>query len=134
MSSTIAPQGSLYQESKGKAVDYSIKSYSAKFADTQETKRPVDKEEVVKVRIENAQVMTETFYNLVTDFYEFGYGQSFHFTPLYDSKSFEECIADYERDAGKMIGAKPGMKLLVSWRCINVRSIDDYDYQLTRVH
>ena len=105
---------SLYEGKKGKEVDQSIDKYSAKFSDTQETRSPMDKQEVAKDRVENAQTMTETFYNLVTDFYEYGYGQSFHFTPLYDGKSLEECIADYEREAGKMIGAKPGMKIIVS--------------------
>lgn len=114
MSTNNSSLGSLYQETKGKVVDRSIDVYSGQFADIQDVKTTVPKEEVVKIRVENADTMTETFYNLVTDFYEHGYGQSFHFTPLYDSKSFEVCIADYERDAGKMIGAKPGMKILVS--------------------
>lgn len=112
--SSIAPAGSVYQETTAKVVNRSIDTYSDKFADTQDPKNSVVKEEVVQVRIENAHTMTETFYNLVTDFYEYGYGKSFHFAPLYDAKSFEECITDYEKEVGKMIGAKAGMKILVS--------------------
>lgn len=112
--SSLVPTESVYQETTAKVVDRSINTYSEKFADTQDPNNSVDKKEVVKVRIENAQTMTETFYDLVTDFYEYGYGKSFHFTPIYDAKSFEECIADYEKDVGKMIKAKAGMKILVS--------------------
>lgn len=112
--STPPPVRSVYQE-KSNRVDNSIDWYMYKFADSQDTSSPsVDKEEVVQERVSTAHTMTETFYNLVTDFYEYGYGQSFHFTPLYDDKGFEECIADYEQEAGRMIGAKPGMKILVS--------------------
>ena len=111
---TIAPTGSVYQEIKAKVVDRSIDAYTDNFADTQESKNTAPKDEVVTLRIENAQTMTETFYNLVTDFYEYGYGKSFHFAPLYDAKPFEQCIAEYEREAGKMIGATAGMKILVS--------------------
>lgn len=116
MSSTNSPPSvrSVYQGSSNK-VDTSIDKYIHKFADSQDASNPgVDKDEVVQDRVSTAQTVTETFYNLVTDFYEYGYGQSFHFTPLYDDKTFEECIADYEQEAARMIGAKPGMKILVS--------------------
>lgn len=68
-------------------------------------------------RIADATTVTASFYNLVTDFYEYGYGQSFHFCPVFDGMTFTECIAEYERDLAKSIGAKPGMKILVSSMC-----------------
>lgn len=121
----IVPAGSVYQETKAKVVDRSIDAYTDNFADTQDSENTVPKEEAVRVRIENAQTMTETFYNLVTDFYEYGYGKSFHFAPLYDAKPFEECIADYEKEAGKMIGATAGMNILVSskWNIMHIANI-----------
>ena len=109
------PVRSIYHQETSTGVGNSIDKYTHKFVDSQDDGNPcVDKDEVVQDRVCTAQTMTETFYNLVTDFYEYGYGQSFHFTPLYDDKGFEECIADYEQEAGRMIGAKPGMKILVS--------------------
>ena len=33
-----------------------------------------------------------SFYNLVTDFYEYGWGQSFHFAPRRKNESFRESI------------------------------------------
>ena len=55
------------------------------------------------------------YYDLVTDFYEYGYGLSFHFAPIYDEMLFSECMATYERGVAKTIAAKPGMVVLVSW-------------------
>ena len=73
----------------------------------------VDAETQRNRRIADAQDVTATFYNLVTDFYEYGYGQSFHFAPVFDGMTFDECIAEYERDIAKSVEAKPGMKILV---------------------
>eukprot|EP00731_Ephydatia_muelleri_P031592 Em0023g99a len=72
----------------------------------------VDAETQRNRRIADAQDVTATFYNLVTDFYEYGYGQSFHFAPIFDGMTFDECIAEYERDIAKSVEAKPGMKIL----------------------
>lgn len=40
-------------------------------------------EKDVENRRHQAQNMTNAFYDLVTDFYEYGWGQSFHFAKLY---------------------------------------------------
>lgn len=40
----------------------------------------------VENRRHQAQNMTNAFYDLVTDFYEYGWGQSFHFAKLYKGK------------------------------------------------
>ncbi len=104
----------LCQEMKEK-VSESIDQYTDKFSDVRSDDNPVqDRDTVRRDRVEHAETMTETFYNLVTDFYEYGWGQSFHFTPMYDDKPFEESIADCEREVARLIGAKPGMKILVS--------------------
>ena len=53
-----------------------------------------------------------TFYDLITDFYEFGWGRSFHFAPLKEGASFEEAIADHQHCLGEAMGLKPGMNVL----------------------
>jgi len=55
---------------------------------------------------------TETFYNLITDFYEYGWGQSFHFAPKWDSETFEQAIKRYEHWFAAQIGATKGMRVL----------------------
>lgn len=53
-----------------------------------------------------------TFYDLITDFYEFGWGRSFHFAPAKKGASFEEAMADHEHYLGEAMGLKPGMRVL----------------------
>ncbi len=55
---------------------------------------------------------TETFYNLITDFYEYGWGQSFHFAPKWASESFEHAILRYEYWFAAQLGDVKGKKVL----------------------
>ena len=67
-----------------------------------------------KKRIQEVRDISDNFYTLVTDFYEYGYGRSFHFAPVLSaSSSMQECIVAYERAIARTVKAGPGMKLLV---------------------
>ena len=101
---------SVYEEKSRVGKD--VASYSKMFADTQESNSP-KREQMAKERMIDSESYTETFYNLVTDFYEYGWGQSFHFAPLYEGKDLQKCIAEYEQDVGRRVGAKPGMTIVV---------------------
>ena len=83
-----------------------VDSYSRYYSSFSEEKR--------REREENSRQITESFYELVTDFYEFGYGQSFHFGPVFEGKSNEECIELYEREVSRALNVKPGDRVLVS--------------------
>lgn len=65
-------------------------------------------------RIERAAELAESYYQVATDFYEYGWGESFHFAPVNSDLSLKECIAEFEKDVARTLGAQPGMKLLVS--------------------
>jgi sterol 24-C-methyltransferase len=56
--------------------------------------------------------MVNHFYNLVTDFYEWGWGQSFHFAPRFHNETFVESIKRAEYHLCSRLGLKPGMKVL----------------------
>ena len=56
--------------------------------------------------------MVERYYKLVTDFYEFGWGPSFHFAPTTDGTSLEQSIAKHQYFLGDALGLKPGMNVL----------------------
>ncbi|KAH0424673.1 sterol 24-c-methyltransferase [Colletotrichum camelliae] len=56
--------------------------------------------------------LTRQYYNLVTDFYEFGFGQSFHFCRPAIAESFKQGIARHEHYLAHMINIKKGMKVL----------------------
>ncbi|KAL1193173.1 24-methylenesterol C-methyltransferase 2 [Cardamine amara subsp. amara] len=54
----------------------------------------------------------DTFYNLVTDIYEWGWGQSFHFSPSITGKSHKDATRLHEEMAVDLIQIKPGQKIL----------------------
>lgn len=72
-----------------------------------------EREENREKRIQEVNDISNNFYTLVTDFYEYGYGRSFHFAPVLNaSSSMQECIVAYEREIARTIKAGQGMKLL----------------------
>lgn len=56
--------------------------------------------------------MVDHFYNIVTDFYEYGWGQSFHFAPRRKNETFLESIKRAEYFLASRLGLKEGMKCL----------------------
>jgi sterol 24-C-methyltransferase len=56
--------------------------------------------------------MVNAYYDLVTDFYEYGWGQSFHFAPRYKGETLEASIARHEHYLALRLGLRPGMRVL----------------------
>ena len=52
---------------------------------------------------------TDLYYDLVTDFYEYGWGRSFHFAPRVPGESFRESLTRHEHYLAHMLGLRPGM-------------------------
>ena len=46
-------------------------------------------------------LMVKAFYDLITDFYEYGWGQSFHFAPMKNGASFDDCLAAHQHFLAK---------------------------------
>jgi sterol 24-C-methyltransferase len=63
-------------------------------------------------RREHYVQMVNNFYDLVTDFYEFGWGQSFHFAPRRRRESLPASIARHEFFLALRLGLRPGMRVL----------------------
>ncbi|GAA0187528.1 hypothetical protein Leryth_004415 [Lithospermum erythrorhizon] len=61
---------------------------------------------------ENVPAFVDTFYNLVTDIYEWGWGQSFHFSPSIPGKSNHEATKLHEQRAVDFLEVKPGARIL----------------------
>ena len=51
----------------------------------------------------------DLYYDLATDFYEYGWGSSFHFAPRVPGESFEASLARHEHYLAHMLGLRPGM-------------------------
>jgi len=89
--------------------------------------------------------MVVNFYDLVTDFYEYGWGESFHFAPRHKLESFPASIARHEFYIPLRLGLKPGKRVLdvgcgvggparaiARFSGANVTGININDYQLGR--
>jgi len=50
----------------------------------------------VENRKANYEKMVNAYYDLITDFYEYGWGQSFHFAPRTKAETFEQSIMRHE--------------------------------------
>jgi 24-methylenesterol C-methyltransferase len=56
--------------------------------------------------------LVDVFYSLVTDIYEWGWGQSFHFSPRLPGKSWAASEAAHEARVAATLGLRPGMRCL----------------------
>ena len=66
----------------------------------------------IEKRREGYRTMVNNFYDLVTDFYEYGWCQSFHFAPRYKGETFLESIKRAEYHLCSRLGMKPGVRAL----------------------
>ena len=55
------------------------------------------------------ETVNNLYYDLVTDFFEFGWGRSFHFAPRVPGESFKASLARHEHHVAHKLGLSPGM-------------------------
>lgn len=55
------------------------------------------------------RTINNLYYDLVTDFFEFGWGRSFHFAPRVPGESFKASLARHEHYLAHMLGLGSGM-------------------------
>ena len=82
-------------------VDPDVREYEDRFGMAQ-AGAPVE-EEGAHEKVNNL------YYDLVTDFFEYGWGRSFHFAPRVPGESFEASLARHERHMAQAIGLRQGM-------------------------
>jgi len=87
-----------------------ITKYNQLFKESDDQKG--QSEEKIRERQDNYAGMVNAYYDLVTDFYEYGWGQCFHFGPRYSGESFAASLARHEHYLALKLGLKPGMKCL----------------------
>ena len=59
-----------------------------------------------------ASQLARTYYDLVTDFYEHGWGRSFHFAPLATGESLPNAIVRHQHYLAAQLQLRPGMRVL----------------------
>mmetsp|Transcript_37641 Transcript_37641/g.79144 ORF Transcript_37641/g.79144 Transcript_37641/m.79144 type:complete len:414 (+) Transcript_37641:723-1964(+) len=89
---------SSQEEKQGIKVDADIAKYNAMHDDS---KNDVD------ARNKNYADLVNSYYNLATDFYEWGWGQSFHFANKLPGESFSSSIVRHEYYLAARLGVKP---------------------------
>ena len=63
-------------------------------------------------RKEHYRSFVNRYYDLVTDFYEFGWGQSFHFAPRRRGESFKASLLRHQHFLAEELSLKPGMQVI----------------------
>ncbi|KAL8142799.1 hypothetical protein V2J09_015831 [Rumex salicifolius] len=89
--------------------------------------------------------MVNKYYNLATSFYEYGWGESFHFAPRWKNESLRESIKRHEHFLALQLGIKPGYKVLdvgcgiggplreiARFSSAAVTGLNNNEYQITR--
>ncbi|CAG8516736.1 5518_t:CDS:2 [Ambispora gerdemannii] len=71
-----------------------------------------DTEQEKNERTENCMTLTNSYYNIATDFYEYGWCDSFHFCRFYRGENFSHGISRHEHYLAMQLNPKPGMKIL----------------------
>mmetsp|Transcript_12980 Transcript_12980/g.19392 ORF Transcript_12980/g.19392 Transcript_12980/m.19392 type:complete len:415 (-) Transcript_12980:36-1280(-) len=93
-------------------VNETIDNYEDLFDGARKKTGAITSSESIVKRQKEYQDMINSFYNLVTDFYEWGWGQSFHFGPRVVGEGFMESIKRAEYHLCSRLGMKPGMKVI----------------------
>ena len=55
------------------------------------------------------EMVNNLYYDLVTDFFEYGWGRSFHFAPRVPGESFKASLVRHERFLAEALDLRPGM-------------------------
>ncbi|RZC83049.1 hypothetical protein C5167_045836 [Papaver somniferum] len=96
-------------------------------------------------RKENYTDMVNKYYDLVTSFYEYGWGESFHFAHRWNGESLRESIKRHEHFLALNLGLKRGQKVLdvgcgiggplrevARFSGTSVTGLNNNEYQITR--
>lgn len=82
-------------------VDTTVREYEEDFRAAQDSALEDEQRAERKVN--------DLYYDLVTDFFEYGWGRSFHFAPRVPGESFKASLARHEHYIAHMLGLGPGM-------------------------
>ena len=69
-------------------------------------------ESSLETRKARYQSLVNHYYDLATDFYEFGWGKSFHFAPRRRGESFKASLLRHQRYLADRLGLQAGMEVL----------------------
>ncbi|KAK7737346.1 Delta(24)-sterol C-methyltransferase [Cytospora paraplurivora] len=130
----------LFKDSEAKqaAIDAYFKHFDGKKA---ENETDADR----KARQDEYATLTRHYYNLATDIYEYGWGQSFHFCRFSVGEPFYQAIARHEHYLAHQINIQEGAQVLdvgcgvggpareiAKFTGANITGLNNNDYQIDR--
>ncbi|GAB5590516.1 Delta(24)-sterol C-methyltransferase [Umbelopsis nana] len=102
-------------------------------------------EEDEKKRLNQYTQLTNTYYNLATDFYEYGWGTSFHFARYYPGEEFFKAISRHEHYLAFKMNIKTNYRVLdvgcgvggpareiAHFTGAHITGLNNNDYQISR--
>lgn len=94
---------------------------------------------------QNNKEEAERYFTLITDFFEYGWGDAFHMSPLRKGKSFMESMAYWENNFALSMGLKSGMQVadlgmgiggplrrIAEFTGANITGLTNCNYQVNR--
>lgn len=90
----------------------SVNEYENMFSGARNDHGAISTEASITERRDKYADMVNHFYNLVTDFYEYGWGQSFHFAPRFKNEDFLQSIRRAEYYLALRLGVQSSQRLL----------------------
>ncbi len=82
------------------------------FQDTVSQYRGLHDAADVETRKQQYTTLVNQYYDLATDFYEFGWGQHFHFAPRFKHEKFLDSLLRHERYLARRLRLYPGQRVL----------------------
>ncbi|KAI9673242.1 MAG: Delta(24)-sterol C-methyltransferase [Trizodia sp. TS-e1964] len=105
----------------------------------------VETEQTREERRAEYATLTRHYYNIATDLYEYGWGESFHFCRFAPKEPFRQAVARHEHYLAHMMSLRDGMKVLdvgcgvggpareiIKFSGVNVVGLNNNDYQIER--
>lgn len=102
-------------------------------------------DETRQARRDEYATLTRHYYNLATDLYEYGWGQSFHFSRFSKGEPFRQALARHEHYLALKMNLQENMRVLdvgcgvggpareiVKFSGVNVVGLNNNDYQIER--
>jgi len=97
---------------KGNEFHSSVNDYEGMFNGARNSTGVISSPDSIEQRKKRYADMVNHFYNLVTDFYEYGWGQSFHFAPRFFNEDFLQSIRRAEYYLALRMGLNDKSKVM----------------------
>ncbi|MBK8592432.1 MAG: methyltransferase domain-containing protein [Sandaracinaceae bacterium] len=148
MSSQPATQPrDFYRDADADArVTSTLRSYLRFFRDGQAGQDTRDAQQAHAERHSDYAAMVNQYYDLATDFYERGWGKSFHFAPRFEGEAFAASLARHEHYLALRLGLRAGqtaldvgcgvggpMRAIARFSGANVDGVNNNNYQLEKL-